>query len=382
MSDSELIRRIKTALKQSGISQRELALKLGKKETEISRWMSGRMGISAQNLQRIEEVLGRPLSQESIQRSGISPIRIGIVGTGSIASRFATEAAHVAGAYISVAYNPDITQLKLFCCKYGIATEAGNFEQLLECCDAVYIASPVSTHFDYARMALEHNRHVLCEMPFTQTKSEAAELFKLAGKRGLTLIPALKTAYCPSFLKLVEIAKSGEIGDIADISGTVTTMLSANENTDFNNERLLENAAYPILAAFKLFGCDYKDVHSFTQYNQDEFDRKALFNHTILAYDNKVASIKVGTGVKSEGSLVISGTKGYIYVPAPWWKTDYFEVRFENTTNNRKFYFPYEQAGLRYEIQALLDSIRGRLSTDGLSTEETLKMIEIQNKII
>lgn len=382
MSDSELIRRIKTALKQSGISQRELALKLGKKETEISRWMSGRMGISTQNLQRIEEVLGRPLSQESIQRSGISPIRIGIVGTGSIASRFATEAAHVAGAYISVAYNPDITQLKLFCCKYEIATKAGNFEQLLECCDAVYIASPVSTHFDYARMALEHNCHVLCEMPFTQTKSEAAALFKMADKRGLTLIPALKTAYCPSFLKLVEIAKSGEIGEIADISGTVTTMLSESEKSDFNNERLLENAAYPILAAFKLFGCGYKEAHSFTQYNQDEFDRKALFNHTILAYDNKVASIKVGTGVKSEGSLVISGTKGYIYVPAPWWKTDYFEVRFENTTNNRKFYFPYEQAGLRYEIQALLDSIRGRLSTDGLSTEETLKMIEIQNKII
>ena len=382
MSDIELIQRIKSALKQQGVSQRELAARLGKKETEISRWLSGRMGISDHNLQRIEEVLGRPLSRESLQKSGNRSIRIGIVGTGSIANRFASEIAHVQGTYISAAYNPNETQLKLFCDRYGIAIEADSYEMLLNHCDAVYIASPISTHFEYAKTALENNRHVLCEMPFTQTKSEAAELFKMADKRGLTLIPALKTAYCPSFLKLVEIAKSGEIGEIADISGTVTTMLSANEKTDFNNERLLENAAYPILAAFKLFGCGYKDVHSFTQYNQDEFDRKALFNHTILAYGNKVASIKVGTGIKSEGSLVISGTKGYIYVPAPWWKTDYFEVRFENTTNNRKFYFPYEQAGLRYEIQALLDSIRGRLSTDGLSTEETLKMIEIQNKII
>lgn len=46
------------------------------------------------------------------------------------------------------------------------------------------------------------------------------------------------------------------------------------------------------------------------------------------------ASIKVGKGVKTEGELVISGTKGYIYVPAPWWKTDYFEVRRELVKKN------------------------------------------------
>ena len=95
MSDIELIQRIKSALKQQGVSQRELAARLGKKETEISRWLSGRMGISEQNLQRIEEVLGRPLSRESLQKSGNRSIRIGIVGTGSIANRFASEIAHV-----------------------------------------------------------------------------------------------------------------------------------------------------------------------------------------------------------------------------------------------------------------------------------------------
>jgi len=92
MSDSDLIRRIKTTLKQKGITQRELAALLGKKETEISRWLSGRMGISEQNLQRIEDVLDKPLSRESLQQSGNHTIKIGIVGTGSIASRFATEA--------------------------------------------------------------------------------------------------------------------------------------------------------------------------------------------------------------------------------------------------------------------------------------------------
>lgn len=379
MSDSELIRRIKAALKQSGISQRELALKLGKKETEISRWMSGRMGISSQNLQRIEEVLGRPLSRESIQRSGTSPIRIGIVGTGSIASRFATEAAHVSGVYISAAYNPDIAQLELFCRKYGIATEAGNLEQLLECCDAVYIASPVSTHFDYARMALEHNRHVLCEMPFTQTKSEAAELFKMADKRGLTLIPALKTAYCPSFLKLIEIAKSGEIGEIVDISGTVTTLLPSTTSYDRNEEIIREDSTYLILIAYKFFG-----IHpcSISNYQYRSGDTKVVFAHSVFDYGSSLVSMKIGTGVKSEGSLVISGTSGYLYVPAPWWKTSYFELRRENMVNNQKFYFPFDSDGLRYEISAFVDSITGVKNPEVfISSSETIEMVECQARL-
>ena len=49
----------------------------------------------------------------------------------------------------------------------------------------------------------------------------------------------------------------------------------------------------------------------------------------VFRFKNAVCSFKVGLGVKTEGNLVISGTKGYIYVPAPWWKTDYFEVRYD-----------------------------------------------------
>ncbi len=54
------------------------------------------------------------------------------------------------------------------------------------------------------------------------------------------------------------------------------------------------------------------------------------FTKIDFTYDDAVASIKVAKAAKSEGELVVTGTKGYIYVPAPWWKTDYFEVRYEN----------------------------------------------------
>ena len=71
--------------------------------------------------------------------------------------------------------------------------------------------------------------------------------------------------------------------------------------------------------------------------------------------------MKVGKGVKSEGELIISGTKGYIYVPAPWWKTDYFEIRYENPVDNKRYFYQLDGEGIRYEIVSFLKSIeKGR----------------------
>ena len=74
------------------------------------------------------------------------------------------------------------------------------------------------------------------------------------------------------------------------------------------------------------------------------------FSRIDLRYKHAIASATTGLGVKSEGDLIVAGTKGYIYVPAPWWKTEYFEVRFENQSDNKKFYYKFDGDGLRYEI--------------------------------
>ena len=379
MSDTELIRRIKTTLRQQGLTQRDLAARLGKQETELSRWLSGRVGIGERNLRKIEQALQTPLAPDSLRWQHSRPLRIGVVGTGSIAERFANEADYVEGCRLAAAYNPDLAQCRRFCEHFDIATVAESPSSLLDACDAVYVASPYKTHYDYVRMALEAGRHVLCETPFTHTRRGAADLYALARRKGLQLQVALKTAYCPSFRKLVEIARSGEIGEVADISATVTTMLDpARTTADFNEDRLRENATYPLLAAFKLLGTSPLKVHSFRR----ETDGRTVFAHVVLEYPGAVASFKVGTGVKSEGSLVVSGTKGYIYVPAPWWKTDYFELRYENASDNRKVYFPYEQAGLRYELQTFVDGVRQASAELPLTREENLRMVEIQEKYL
>jgi predicted dehydrogenase len=98
----------------------------------------------------------------------------------------------------------------------------------------------------------------------------------------------------------------------------------------------------------------------------------------IIQYDKAIASFKVGLGVKTEGNLIISGTKGYAYVPAPWWKTDYFELRYENQNDNKKFFYKWDGAGLRYEIQEFVSCILNhRYSSARLRRRESICMSDI-----
>lgn len=105
-----------------------------------------------------------------------------------------------------------------------------------------------------------------------------------------------------------------------------------------------------------------------------------LYTKILLKYQSGIIPVaKVGLGVKSEGELIISGTKGYIYVPSPWWKTEYFELRFEDFTKNKKYFYPFQGEGLRYEIAEFLNMINQ-------NKQETYKLkiseIKIINEII
>ena len=108
-----------------------------------------------------------------------------------------------------------------------------------------------------------------------------------------------------------------------------------------------------------------------------------MFTKAVFRYEHAVASFQVGLGVKTEGSMTIAGTKGYVYVPAPWWKTDYFEVRYEDQNLNKKYFYPFIDEGLRYEIKDFVSSIlAGGYYHDKVSRKENLKMAEVQEQYL
>lgn len=282
-------------------------------------------------------------------------IRFGIAGSGRAAGRFIRESKFVSGVTVDGVYNPRGDSARAFCRKHELSFSCDDYRRLLDQVNAVYIASPYGTHYSYARQALLAKKHVLCETPMTLNEREARELFALAKEQGVILMEAVKTVYCPGFRRLVSCAKSGRIGRIVSVDAALTKLVAEHPNgkkADDVGGSMTELAAYPLLAILKLLGYGFQNIH-FTTYSESA----DLFSRVDLWYPNAMATAKVGFGVKSEGSLVISGTRGYIYVPAPWWETEYFELRYENPDDVEKHFYKFSGDGLRYEIVEFLDRI-------------------------
>lgn len=309
-------------------------------------------------------------------------VRIGIAGSGSIAGRFIPESDFVTCVTIAANYSIDHGECRRFCEAHDIPVAAETYKQLLDNCDAVYVATPHYTHYQYVKEALEAGKHVLCETPFVLRNEEAEELLTLAKTKNLVLMIAHKTAYCPAFRHLVVMLKSGAIGDIVDINASITTI--TDESSDkMNSSRyggsMSENACFPALPILKLLGTEYRNINFYSKMkNGVDIYTKAVFR-----YDSATASFQVGLGAKTEGNMVISGTHGYVYVPAPWWKTDYFEFRFEDQNKNKKCFIPFMGEGLRYEIREFITDILSPGNTSGiLSGKEMMAMTDVQDRYI
>ena len=126
-----------------------------------------------------------------------------------------------------------------------------------------------------------------------------------------------------------------------------------------------------MLPIFDILGTEYRSKNISSLIDKNGNDQ---FTKVDFSYDHAVASLKVGKGVKSEGELIISGTKGYIYVPAPWWKTDYFEIRYEDSTQNKRYFYQLDGEGIRYELVAFVKAINSKkdLSNIRQSVSETV----------
>lgn len=308
--------------------------------------------------------------------------RIGVIGTGRIAERFMPEAKLVSGVSTQGVYNPHQESAVRFAEKWEIDAYEEP-EELYEAVDIVYIASPHETHYGYIKSALEHGKHVLCEKPMVLQQSQAEELFGYAKGQGLILFEGIKTAYCPGFQKLLGIACSGTIGNIRNVEACFTKLEQA-DSRELTDERyggsFLELGSYCILPVLKLFGREYEKLSFDTIRGENGLD---IFTKASLCYPNGIATVTCGLGVKSEGRLLISGTKGYIIAEAPWWKTSYFEVHYEDAGRVEKYSEIFLGDGLRYEISDCLAMINGRSRNDfKLTRGESVAMAGIMEEFL
>lgn len=325
----------------------------------------------------------KDISSTMLRAKNFPIARLGIIGTGRIARRFVPEVKYISGVYVEGVFNPHIESARKFAKRFELKFSTDDLNNFFENVDAVYIASPHGTHYDYTKAALMAGKHVLCEKPICLKGWEAKDLFELAKVKNCVLLEAIKTAYAPGFNQMLSLAKSGIIGNIRDVESCFTRLTSPalREMCDEKNGgSFTELGSYTLLAIIKLLGVDYESVHfeSFFAENGVDIYTKAYFR-----YEKSLATSKTGLGVKSEGQLIISGTRGYIKVEAPWWKTQSFEVCYEDFNQNETHFVKFRGEGLRYEISDFVSLMNGYGKSEyKLTAEESIAMAALMEKYL
>ena len=311
-------------------------------------------------------------------RSKNRSINLGLVGEGNVLKKFYDESKYVNGITVNAVSIDNEKEAK--CYENEDLTVVKDYDELLPLVDAVYIISHPSKHYAQIKKALNQGKHVLCESPFALSEDESIELQNLANENDLILMDSIKTAYSTAYNRLLLLLKGGKIGDIYSVDATCTSIREYDDNSWNSITAWAPTALLPI---FQILGVDYKDktINSLMLDKNSNFD---LFTKIDFQYENAVASIKVANSVKSEGELIISGSEGYAYVPAPWWKTDYFDIRFENLENNQKYFYQLDGEGIRYELVAFAKSIelnKNNTYIDGDISNAICKIMEdFENK--
>lgn len=308
-------------------------------------------------LPRTEEISSSEIRAEKRK------IRLGLVGDSKFLNKVYNESKFVNGINVSslLTNNPEAMheQLRNYGCR--------NFEEVLEKSDAVYIRSSPKFHYEQIKKAFNLGKHVLCESPIALRASQVDELFDKANKKCVVLMEGIKTAYATAFSRLVLLIKSGKIGDVISIDATCTSL----NKTDWLG--IYEWGPTALLPIFQLIGGKYEK----TIITHKDENGNDLFTRINFIFDHAVASIKVGDGIKAEGQLIISGTKGYIYVPAPWWKTDYFEIRYENANDNKRYFYQLDGEGIRYELVAFARAIELGKIISNIKIETSLSISKV-----
>lgn len=311
-------------------------------------------------------------------RSEKHEVRLGLIGNYvSVIEKFVSECKYVNGLKISGVCCSELedkdSNMEISLCP--------DYEKLLDSSDAIYVASFPYEHYEQIKIALKRGKHVLCESPVTMQSEQFEELLILAKENGCVLMDSIKTAYSMAYSRLLLLAKSGIIGDVLSVDATCTSIKEIGSQKDFAKKWNSICAWGPtaLLPVFQLLGTKNYNASIVSHIIEENFHFDG-FTKVSFVYSHAVASIKVGQMVKSEGDLVVSGTKGYIYVPAPWWKTDYFEIRFEDPDKNKRYFYQLDGEGIRYELVSFVKAINNGHDDFYVSREVSREICKIMNE--
>jgi predicted dehydrogenase len=147
-------------------------------------------------------------------------VRIAVVGLGYWGPNLVRILHELDGCEVAVICDVNSSALAKIGRRYPAVRQATAFDEVLadDGIDAVAIVTPVGTHFELARAALETGKHVFVEKPMAGSVAEAEALIAIAEERGLTLMPGHTFLYSPPVNAVRDLIQSDELGEIYFIS--------------------------------------------------------------------------------------------------------------------------------------------------------------------
>ena len=202
-----------------------------------------------------------------------------ILGCGKIARKFANDLKLLPNARLYAAASRSLENARAFANELGFEKAYGSYEEMVSdpAVDVVYIASPHSHHCEHTLLCLNHKKAVLCEKAFAINSGEVSLMIETARKNNTFLMEAFWTSFQPSFLKAMEIIRSGELGALKMVRSDFAFNAEFNPekrlyNVNLGGGSLLDIGIYPIFMSLMALGkpSEIKTMASFCPTGAEE----------------------------------------------------------------------------------------------------------------
>jgi D-xylose 1-dehydrogenase (NADP+, D-xylono-1,5-lactone-forming) len=246
-------------------------------------------------------------------------LRWGILGAGGVAGGWLAPAMRAAGHDLAVVGSRSLTRAQAFAANHGVRRARGSYEEVLEATDveAVYVSLPNAVHERWTVAALEAGKHVLCEKPLSVDAASGGRMAAASAASRRLLMEALIARFHPRTQALVEVVRSGEIGEVRLIHAAASMRMRAADSHRARVEQgggaLLDLGVYGVAATRWVAGSEPDGVRAVQRRWPTGVDGTTT---ALLAFaDGTSASVHASYDAAPHEIVEVVGTDGVVRVP-------------------------------------------------------------------
>ena len=267
-------------------------------------------------------------------------LRLGILGCASIARQFTRDVMPSTRVKVVTVASREAATAAAFAAATGIPRHHGSYEALLDDpeVDAIYLPLPNSLHAQWAARAAAHGKHVLCEKPLALSRAEATTMFDAARQHGVVLLEAYPWLFQPHAVAMLDLLKSGAIGEVRLIQASFGFTLANVETNirmkpELGGGALLDAGSYPLSLIRWVMGCAPEKVEASARWAATGVD--IATNATLHFPGGRTAQMSCAMDTANHRHATIAGTQGSIL-------TEYLNHTSEVAAGGQHGYLPNE----------------------------------------